>query len=276
MPPIERVVTFGPRERGVGILSSPAQPTDVGLLILNAGLLHRVGHCRLGVRLGRAAAQAGFPALRFDFPGIGDSEGRSDGRVDIRASAEDLATVSRKLQDMTGVTRVVAYGLCRGADVALTAVPDMPDLSAISMVDPWCFPTPTFWLARYGPSLASPDVWLRAPSTLKKLLSRSVGASPDAEPVREMMDKPAVARLLTTAVSRGCILNAFFTGGYRDAYSYEGQFREAFSDVAFGDCLRERYVPEADHLVTQPAHQQTLLTDTIGLLRDVAGRTRPA
>lgn len=63
-----------------------------------------------------------------------------------------------------------------------------------------------------------------------------------------------VVRLLTTAVSRDFTLNAFFTGGYRDADSYEGQFREAFSDVAFGDRLRERYVPEADHLVTQPAH----------------------
>ena len=54
----------------VAISAVTAPPTVV---LLNAGIVHRVGPNRMHVLLARALAAAGIPSLRFDMSGIGDS-----------------------------------------------------------------------------------------------------------------------------------------------------------------------------------------------------------
>src|SRR5436190_8757987 len=78
----ERAVRLG-KNAMVGVLTEPdpqVRSADApAVVLLNAGLLHRVGACRLHVRVARALAPAGFTSLRFDFSGMGDSEPRRDG-----------------------------------------------------------------------------------------------------------------------------------------------------------------------------------------------------
>src|SRR5262245_18911200 len=69
----DEVVRFGSVEELVGILSHPAAPAQTAVLLLNAGVLHRIGPHRLHVTLARRLAELGFPALRLDLGGIGDS-----------------------------------------------------------------------------------------------------------------------------------------------------------------------------------------------------------
>ena len=73
----EQVLLFGTNRCLVGMLTEPEKsqvPADLPAFILfNAGLLHRVGPNRLHVTLARRLARRGFPVLRFDFSGIGDS-----------------------------------------------------------------------------------------------------------------------------------------------------------------------------------------------------------
>ena len=74
----EKVVRFGRETKLVGVLSEPQGGGPVRepmLLLVNSGILHRVGACRFHVRLARRLASEGVSALRFDFSGIGDSEG---------------------------------------------------------------------------------------------------------------------------------------------------------------------------------------------------------
>ena len=75
---IEEVTRFGSNGSLVGILSRPMRSNRnlPAILLLNAGLVHRVGPNRIYVRLARHFAALGFSVLRFDFSGIGDIHDR--------------------------------------------------------------------------------------------------------------------------------------------------------------------------------------------------------
>src|ERR1700758_722935 len=62
-------------ERMLGILSRPDVPATRGVLIMVGGPQYRVGSHRQFLLLARHLAAHGVPALRFDYRGMGDSEG---------------------------------------------------------------------------------------------------------------------------------------------------------------------------------------------------------
>src|SRR5689334_20064244 len=69
----ENAIVFGGDVRLVGIVTTPAETRAdrTGVILLNAGVVHRVGPNRLYVTLARRLAQAGLTVLRFDHSGIG-------------------------------------------------------------------------------------------------------------------------------------------------------------------------------------------------------------
>jgi len=75
--PQERASVFGcGGDRLVGILHAPAERArDIGVLVVVGGPQYRVGSHRQFVRMARDFAAAGYPVLRFDHRGIGDSDG---------------------------------------------------------------------------------------------------------------------------------------------------------------------------------------------------------
>ena len=72
----EKAVRFGSSASLVGVVTEAATGTAAAdrpaFLFLNSGILHRVGSCRMHVRMARALSAAGFDCLRFDYSGIGD------------------------------------------------------------------------------------------------------------------------------------------------------------------------------------------------------------
>ena len=74
----EEAVVFGKVENLVGIVSEPtdgeANGNEPAFVLLNAGLVHRVGPNRFYVTLARELAKAGHVTLRFDYSGVGDSD----------------------------------------------------------------------------------------------------------------------------------------------------------------------------------------------------------
>ena len=81
---MERVYSFGKQAKLIGILTDPEPPVlshDLPIiLLLNAGLVHRVGPHRLNVFLARELSTLSFPVFRFDLSGIGDSTRHKDNR----------------------------------------------------------------------------------------------------------------------------------------------------------------------------------------------------
>lgn len=92
----EQALLLGPRKSLVGIIAvSPSPLPDAPMVvILNSGIIHRVGAHRVYVPLSRALAAAGFPVLRFDLSGIGDSENRVDMLSPFEASLADIRKYS--------------------------------------------------------------------------------------------------------------------------------------------------------------------------------------
>lgn len=119
----EEAVLFG-REGGLaGIVTLPA-PTGHRLpavLLLNAGKLSRVGPNRLYVGLARRLAALGFPVLRFDFSGIGESRPRSDALPPVAAAVAEVREAMDYLAATRGAERFLLMGFCSGATFSLLA-----------------------------------------------------------------------------------------------------------------------------------------------------------
>src|ERR1700722_13909181 len=89
----QQVVMIGARKTMVGMMTQPVEyePGDRPVVvILNSGIIHRVGHHRMYVVLARMLAGAGYQVLRFDLSGIGDSEGRVDGLSPLEGALADV------------------------------------------------------------------------------------------------------------------------------------------------------------------------------------------
>ena len=118
----EKVVLFGKAKSLVGILTEPTSGTSSNnfpaIIILNAGLLHRIGPNRLHVAIARKMAAAGFFVLRFDFSGIGDSSVRGDNLPFKKSSICETQEAMYYLNSSRGIGKFILVGVCSGANVA--------------------------------------------------------------------------------------------------------------------------------------------------------------
>ncbi len=150
-------------------------PGTAGLLIVSGGNEVRSGAHRGLAMLAAALAAAGFPVLRFDRRGIGDSGGSNGG---FRSSEPDIiAALAAFRKAAPGVTRIAAFGNCDAA-TALALLPESGGLDALILSNPWVIetpgdtPTPQAVRARYRRKLADPAALidlLRGRVDLKKL-----------------------------------------------------------------------------------------------------------
>ncbi len=114
----EAVIRLGRDQGFFGILTEPAPDVSrgdrVGLLLLNAGILHSAGPSCLYITLARQLAAAGHVVLRFDFAGIGEEQ-QNDGPVLEKASLIAARQAMDLLAEAHGVERIVVAGICSGA-----------------------------------------------------------------------------------------------------------------------------------------------------------------
>jgi len=121
----ERAIVFGRESNLIGVLTKPTAEREAGanvaVIVLNAGLLHHVGPNRISVAIARRLAELGFPVLRFDFSGIGDSSPRSDRSPFAESAMTDVSEAMEWLQAETRAERFILTGICSGADISFRA-----------------------------------------------------------------------------------------------------------------------------------------------------------
>ncbi|MCC6193663.1 MAG: hydrolase 1, exosortase A system-associated [Burkholderiales bacterium] len=121
----------------LGVLSRCVQAESrnaVGVVVVVGGPQYRVGSHRQFTLLARALAGAGVPTLRFDYRGMGDSDGepRTFETID-----DDIRAAIDALQRETGVARAVLWGLCDGATAAMFYAASDPRVAGIVALNPW-------------------------------------------------------------------------------------------------------------------------------------------
>lgn len=121
----------------LGIVAQPQVPAETGVVVVVGGPQYRVGSHRQFVLLSRALATAGYPVLRFDYRGMGDSEGSPRNFQSVHA---DIAAAIGALQKQSpGVKRVALWGLCDGASAALLYCHETGDsqVGSLCLLNPW-------------------------------------------------------------------------------------------------------------------------------------------
>ena len=121
-----------------GILHQPepALPLPArGVLIVVGGPQYRAGSHRQFTLLARSLAAAGVPVMRFDYRGMGDSEGELR---DFAAIDDDLrAAVDHFFASVPGLTEVALWGLCDGATAAGMYAAGDRRVTGLALLNPW-------------------------------------------------------------------------------------------------------------------------------------------
>lgn len=117
------------------ILHDPENGARTGVLVVVGGPQYRIGSHRSFVLLARHLCGAGWPVLRFDYRGMGDSEGKLAGFEEIDQDiASAAALMFERLPDLNSL---VIYGLCDAASAALLYSARDPRVGGLVLLNPW-------------------------------------------------------------------------------------------------------------------------------------------
>ena len=250
----ESVCNFGPDGSLFGIFTSPDDDVRVAnapiALILNAGIVHRVGPFRIHVDIARQLAAAGFATLRLDLSGLGDSAPRT-GKIEIEDRAVlDVSDAMDFLQQETGVNKFTLLGLCSGAyNAHRVAVKDDRIVGAVFM-DGIVFRTAGFYLRHYSRFFRM-RFWRNA---IKRRLQKNGGSDVDAatsslnesEFFGADLDQDSVVRELNLLTERDVQMLFLYTDGYDDIVG-RSQFKEMYGLQPDDGQLQVEYYPKSEH-----------------------------
>lgn len=240
----------------------PAKPTVV---ILNSGLMHRVGASRTSVQLSRALVKQGYQVLRFDFSGIGDSAARSDDLDPTERIIQEVSRALDYLQQNYDSDCFVLYGLCSGAQNAFKAALVDKRIIGLAGVDNFGFLTRKYYVVHYLPKLLDLNQWKNFLTRgIKTVLAASTGAF-RATPIKIEEDpwpyppRDFVENGYGQLVKRGLSFLYIYTGSWSKQYNYLNQFHDMFPSVTFGDSVELHFRPKMSHNMVEPESQQFMI-----------------
>jgi pimeloyl-ACP methyl ester carboxylesterase len=267
----ERALLFGENKSLVGVITDP-EPFDpsrrpLGVIILNAGLIHRVGPNRLHVQIARRLAANGCVVLRFDYSGIGDSEARRDNTPFAKLAIAETQQAMDLLAASRGVERFVLMGICSGADNALRTASIDQRVAGLVLIEGYSVPTRGYLVHSYKKKLLNPRSWLRLLVGKSELWSlfREVSSRPDeSESEGEVADsvlpsRTEVVAQLDVVLKRGVEICFIFSATSSAYYQYCKLLRPRVRLLAPGQKSRIEIFPASDHVFTLLSNQARLI-----------------
>lgn len=248
----------------VGVVTHPPEGarSKVAVLLLNAGLTRHPGPFRLHVDLARTLAARGFPVLRFDQSGVGDSD------VPVRSGNDrrqhEVEAAMRLLAEQTGAMRFVLCGLCSGADDAFHVAATNPRVTGAILLDGVAYPTPGFWLRHAVPRL------LNFGKVLRYLASRR-NPGPSLADFRDWPEKTEARRMLSDIVERGTRLLFVFTGGAYHYFNHRDQLAASLGRAARAPQVALEFWREYDHTFYLRKHRRVLIARVEAWMRSEFG-----
>ncbi len=258
----EKTLSIGPAPGLQGIICEPlpgAAASNTAMILLNSGVIHRVGSCRLSVLLARAVCQAAnIITVRFDFSGIGESDARRSALTADEVAMAEVIEVMDYLAQHKKIERFILYGLCSGAYASYRTALKDPRVIAIAQIDGYCYSSwKTYW-HHFAPRLLSSTRWI---SVFKRLfgLKKTVSGAAVSGIEAKFFEVPnfgnfppqaqVTAGLEQLVQRRARFFNLFCRSEH---YNYANQFLDCFSAVKFGSLLELLYLPNASHILAEP------------------------
>jgi len=272
----EEVVTFGDSRSMVGILHRPSgeavRRDAPAVLMLNAGILHRVGPNRLYVKIARELEARGFHVFRFDVWGIGDSQEHS-GAGESRTYFDDTTEAMHVLSQRIGASRFMLMGICMGAKIALEVANRDRRVESLVLMEGIYVKSLRYHITRALDTEKWRRVFTGESHLVKKVRNRLPGSRPAAAPFPQkstggkaqslFLDESLETKMkskLDYLVRRGTKIILVFRDGNEIAYNY--RLRRVGDDicaVGLPAGLDVRFVPFADHTFTPVVSQDLLL-----------------
>lgn len=272
----ERVHRFGRHETLVGIVSRSRDGSDrIPVLILGAGIIHKVGPSRASVRVARALALDGHTVLRFDLSGIGDSIRAPDGTLEsvVKDDIRDaVAFLLEQSPEWSGGVCIV--GFCSGADNALHMAAEEERIRDLVLFDPTIHRTSGFRRRRALRRLREGSVsdlmrkgqaWLSPRDQSAKQERRPPGYYGLLVGSPEERDRRAAA-----AVERGVHFLFCLSRGAHGYCDSPMQVRESLPTGYSDEQMTIAWRPTMDHVLSDIDQQE----DFIALVRDWLDRRR--
>jgi pimeloyl-ACP methyl ester carboxylesterase len=265
----EQAVLFGGRSSLVGILTravSAASADCPAIVILNTGIVHRVGEHRMFVTMSRALAAVGCTVLRFDFSGIGDSAHRDDGLSMAEASMSEIKEALDWLERDGKASRMILVGLCSGADHALLYGHTDPRIVGLVLMDPLIPPTLRYYLQYIAQRLWKLRSWFNVLSgrsrALRMLMRHMLPIVKPRKarlyPAQNGVTRQTIERHYQNSVDRGIEILAIFSED-TTRQTYREQMIEALPNVSFADRLKLEFFPGSDHTFTLESDRSRLI-----------------
>ena len=261
----EEVLTFWDNCPLTGIMTMPDAGNQMknkpAVLFWNAGLLHRVGPHRLYVDMARNLAEIGFPALRFDLSGKGDSGPRSDKVLEKERASYDVREVMDFVSINTGIKKFVLVGLCSGADNAFPIAVQDERVSGLIMLDGFGYRTFRYYVPH---NLMRLFILQRWKNFMKKMLRKlfvkekivEINADEDPRVFPSKMKAQADLQLL---IERGVSLLFIYTSGVLSYYNYKGQFKDMLNLEEVNENLQVEYFKEMTHTFSRVDDRNRLM-----------------
>ncbi|MFM9915507.1 MAG: hydrolase 1, exosortase A system-associated [Rhizobacter sp.] len=120
----------------VGILHRPSRPRRRGVVIVvGGGPQYRAGGHRQLTLWSRTLCEQGYPVLRFDYRGMGDSHGDFRGFTDVD---DDIrSAVDRLTAEDPQIDEIVLWGECDAASAILLYAYRDPRVKGVVLLNPW-------------------------------------------------------------------------------------------------------------------------------------------
>jgi dienelactone hydrolase len=268
----EKALLFGPGKSLVGIVTEPAGEGPAGarpgVIILNAGVLHRVGPNRVHVQLARTLARAGFAVLRFDLSGIGDSRPREDNLAFAESALRETREAMDFLSSSRGLQKFALIGICSGADNALQAACGDPRVVAAALIDGYNLPTVGRFIQFHRKRLLSPRSWLRLVfgrselwSTVKAFISiQSASRTTSTRHETILPSRHGFVSSIQSLAERGVDLCFVYTWDSPAYYNYRRVLRKRIDAWPADRKVRVEYMNDSDHIFTLLSSQRRLVS----------------
>jgi len=295
-----RCVSF-PNQTGLalhGLLHEPdaGSARGVCVLLLSPGIKGRVGPHRLYLKLSERLRSSGFHVLRFDYHGLGDSEGELSERVlaDMYNSIQggryvgDTIAAMDWMQRILGIRRFVGSGLCGGSISALiTAEVDRRIECLVGIGLPtvleggpenWARAVTQHQVAamsdRYFSKITDPKAWMRLLSgkssyrviwrVIRDRVRFRARPADDVSPTpKAEVDNtnPRFASAFMAMLQTGRPMLLYYSGADRLRAQFAENFESHHEDwlKRYRQLYEVRVVDDANHILSDPAWVAALL-----------------